>query len=530
MLKHSPSYEAACRSFRWHIPEFYNFAQDLCDIQTHEGVDAWRSAVIVENPDGTTNHLSFYDLHDQSRRLVGALFNRGLLAGERVLVSLPPSTTLILTLVALGKLGAVTVPLPVAQVTPETLQALFLAVPCRAAIVADTLRPVLAQSATELSFILGPAELAQVIAEDDGEFVPEPSHADDPAFLFFDPEIGGRGVVQPHRAVLGNLPAVEFALDFFPRPEDRFWCGVEWLSFEGLMWGVLPALHHGVPLITGPENVPVMDLLARHSVRTVLLSTAALLELTARANRNLLLRSMACFPMVPDPVLLPKISRHFGVVPNGLWGSHLLGAIAAENRRLMDWVPNSVGRMAPGLTVDVVDEDNKRLPADEVGRFALEATTPSAGLGFWNDGSILSTTTEDGLVVGPEQGVRDLDGYLFPEEIGPTVFDLLTLESLLACLPDIAEVALLEDSRTIRAFVVLEKGKRPTPERNEILRSLVGRYHPQHRTPEHIIAVRAFPHDAQGRLDRDALISYIMRLEAPDPEERLSAGPLSRQD
>lgn len=530
MLKYSPSYEAACRSFRWHIPEFYNFALDLCDTQTHEGVDAWRSAVVIEQPDGTVEHLSFYDLHDQSRRLVGALSSRGLVAGERVLVSLRPSAALVLTLIALGKLGAVTVPLPVAQATPENLSILLQAVSCRAAILEDDLRPLLPQAGQALLFTLGPDSLNQAIAEDDGQFAPEPSHADDPAFLFFDPEKGGTGVVQAHRAVLGNLPGVEFALDFFPRPEDRFWCGVDWLSFEGLMWGVLPALHHGVPLIAGPDEIPVLDLLARHGVRTVLISTPRLLDITARANRTLMLRSLACFPVVPEEAFLPKITRHFGVTPNGLWGTPLLGAVAAENRRLMDWVPNAVGRMAPGLTVDVVDDDNHRLPADEIGRFALSTATPSAGLGFWRDGMILSTETDDGLVVGPEQGLRDLDGYIYPEDIGTAVFDTPTLETLLSCLPDIAEVALLDDPRTVRAFVVLAEGNRPTPERNDQLRSLIERYHPRHHAPEHIITVRAFPHDEQGRLDREALISYIMRLDAPDPDERLSAGPLSRQD
>ena len=58
-----------------------------------------------------------------------------------------------------------------------------------------------------------------------------------------------KGALHGHRILLGHLPAVELHHDFFPQPGDVFWTPADWAWIGGLFDALLPALHHGVPVV-----------------------------------------------------------------------------------------------------------------------------------------------------------------------------------------------------------------------------------------------------------------------------------------
>jgi acetyl-CoA synthetase len=49
--------------------------------------------------------------------------------------------------------------------------------------------------------------------------------------------------------LLGHLPGVEMPHDFFPQPGDHFWTPADWAWIGGLFDVLLPAWHHGVPVL-----------------------------------------------------------------------------------------------------------------------------------------------------------------------------------------------------------------------------------------------------------------------------------------
>ena len=61
--------------------------------------------------------------------------------------------------------------------------------------------------------------------------------------------------------------------EFFPQPGDLFWTPADWAWIGGLLDVLLPAWHHGVPVLAyrfrkfDPEDA--FQLMARHGVRNV---------------------------------------------------------------------------------------------------------------------------------------------------------------------------------------------------------------------------------------------------------------------
>ena len=78
--------------------------------------------------------------------------------------------------------------------------------------------------------------------------------ADDPALMIYTSGTTGppKGALHAHRVLLGHLPGVEMPHDFLPQPGDRFWTPADWAWAGGLLDVLLPALHHGVPVVAAP--------------------------------------------------------------------------------------------------------------------------------------------------------------------------------------------------------------------------------------------------------------------------------------
>jgi acetyl-CoA synthetase len=68
--------------------------------------------------------------------------------------------------------------------------------------------------------------------------------------------------------------------EFFPQPGDLFWTPADWAWIRGLIDVLLPAWHHGVPVLA--HRMRKFDaeegfrLMARHGVRNVFMPPTAL--------------------------------------------------------------------------------------------------------------------------------------------------------------------------------------------------------------------------------------------------------------
>ena len=406
MLTAVRSYQEACRTFRWRIPERYNMAFDICDRQTMAGSDGHRTALIVEGCDGAVERYTFHVLRLLSNRLANVLTQRGVVPGDRILVCFPPSVEAAIAILGCLKMGAVAV--PIQPGLDEAAMAWRL-------------------TDSQAVQILSPATSADLWDEmhlADDVFVPYVTGSDDAALLFYDHgQPQPVGVMHAHRGLLGNLPPLEMALGFFPHFGDIFWTASPWMSFEGLLWGVLPAWHHGVTVVASPlpQTPPqALSLMGRHGVRVFYASSTDLLPLAqaASVHPHPLLRAIATGPAPLTAVQHDYVQTVFGFPPHEIWGTIESGAAAANCTELMEVRAGSPGRATPGVTVEAVEPFSGRpLPAETRGMLAVSPGSPGRCLGHWNGPIPEREPYGNGWIPTGISGQRDLDGYIWPQMV-----------------------------------------------------------------------------------------------------------------
>ncbi len=552
MLKTARSYEEACRTFRWRIPDRYNLAFDVCDRQTMAGADGHRTALIVNAADGSGERYTFHMLRLLANRLANVLQAAGIGRGDRVLVSFPASLEAAVAVLAVTRMGAVAVPVPVGFGTAPVA---WRAADCgaKAAVVAGSMAAVTVAAAADaplLGTILaageapaGASEMWAALERAADSFAPQVTAADDAALLFYPADAVGQplGALHAHRALPGNLPAVEFALGFFAQFGDVLWTAADWMSFEGLMWGVLPAWHHGVPVVADAapfEPERALGLMARHGVRAAFLPPAALAELTRAAATipHPIPRALATGPEPLSAALHAEVERIFAVSANEIWGVRETGALAANNAHIMERRIGSPGRAVPGVTVEAADVLRARvLRAGDEGILAAAPGTPGAMLGYWGaDDGERGPRLANGWMPSGWVGMRDLDGYLWPEpaplDDGVVMVDgrrvaLADIEATLVSHSLVAEAAVLAlplatGRVELRAFVVAATGFSADPAAAHELQAWVAAGRAEHEVPHKVEFVGRLPRAADGTIGREELASRPLRLDAPSIDDR----------
>ena len=427
MLKPSRNYEEACRTFRWHIPDRYNLAFDLCDRQTMGGADGHRTALVVDDGFGGVDRYSFAMLRVLTNRVCTVLTEQGVGPGDRVVMSLPPSVEAAALVLAAPRMGAVSMPLPVGLDAAHMIR-LINEADARVAVVTrldfDALMDCRADLTTLNALLVvdgagGEGDFWGLLERASDSFDLALTGANDAALLFH-PFGEPAGILHAHRVVPGNLPAVEFGLGFFAQPGDVLWTSWDWMGFEGLLWAVMPAWHHGVPVIASPhpfEPERALRLMADHGVRTVVLPPDHLSALTSAAfsSSHTMPRAIASGPDPLPPVLHESVERAFGVVASEIWGTCRVGAVAANNAAIMELRYGSPGRAVPGVVVDAVDFEGRRvLGAGNSGLLSVAPNTPGACLGMWGHGPS-AVQVGGGWTNSGWSGSRDLDGYIWPD-------------------------------------------------------------------------------------------------------------------
>lgn len=549
MLKVAKSYEEACRTFRWRVPERYNIAFDVCDRQTMAGADGHRTALTVEAANGSVERYTFLVLRTLSNRLANVLRGVGVEKGDRVLVSCHPSVEAAVSVLAILRMGAVVVPVPPGLGEVPLAWRLADSGAIAAIVHADVAPRLLAarQAAPDMSTILvadravpGCAELWPAMETAGDTFTPEVTEADDPAFLFY-PEHGvGKppGVLHAHRAVPGNLPPVEMALGFFPQTGDVLWTAAEWMGFQGLLWAILPAWHHGVPVVAGPHDLgpdQQLALMGRHGVRAAVIPQPRLMALAeaAMSQPHPIPRALATGPGLLTDAQHRNVQKIFGTDANEIWGGVETGAVAANLSMLMELRPGSPGRATPGVTVEAVDGQGHALRAGTKGMLAVAPGAPGCCLRHWQGADPLHVRLPTGWLATGILGHRDLDGYLWPDDAPMAIEGAMSVGGMLVRLSDVEETlcwhskvaaaAVRLVGSEIKALVVPAQGGAGDLELARDLQAFVATRRAEHEVPRRIEFVQSLPsgNDGNSMLDSDDA-EPPLRLDAPSPEDRLT--------
>ncbi len=534
MLPDGATYDEVQKHFRWDIPERYNIGVDVSD----KWADAEPGRVALEwvLPSGVVSRYSFADLKGLSNRLANLLRANGVERGDRVAVLLPQSLHTAIGHIAIYKLGAIAVPLFTLFGT-EALQ-YRLADSGTCAVVTDAegvakLKDI-RSTLPDLQTIIctdgahGEAiDLQPALAAQSEAFAPVATHADDPALIIYTSGTTGqpKGALHAHRVLLGHLPGVEMSHGFFPRAGDKIWTPADWAWIGGLIDVLLPALHHGVTVVTHRfkkfTGEAAFDLIERHGVRNAFLPPSALKVMKAvpdaEARWQLDMRSVASGGETLGAKLLDWGRRVFGVPINEFYGQTECNMIVSSCATLMDARPGWMGRAVPGHDVEIIDADGTVTPEGTLGSVAVRWPDPVGFLRYWNnEAATAQKFVGDWLVTG-DLGRRSADGWL--QFVGRDD-DIITsagyrigpgeVEDCLLGHPAVQAAGVVgkpdaERTEIVKAYVVLKPDAEPSDALAEALRDHVRTRLAAHEYPREVAFLDALPLTTTGKVIRRVL-------------------------
>lgn len=399
MLQPKDTLDQTRASFNWNIPDRYNIGVDVCD----------RVAALTPNAPAIIDDAvtSFSALKEMSNRIANVLAGT-VCPGDRVAVLLPQSVETAAAHIAILKMGAIAIPL-FTLFGPEALRhrlhdsgTIAVVTNDQCAAVLGKLRADLPELALVLS-VDGPGPnavcLHSAMAEAAPAFLPVDTSADDPAFIIYTSGTTGnpKGALHAHRVLLGHLPGVEMSHDFFPHPGDKIWTPADWAWIGGLLDVLMPALHHGIPVVAHRfakfDPHAAFDLMAKHGVRNAFLPPTALKMMRQVTDLPALnLRSVASGGETLGAELIDWGQRAFGCTINEFYGQTECNMIVSSCAALAPAEPGVMGFAVPGHDVRVL-----ATTGDE-GPIAVRAPDPVMFLRYWNnpDATDAKYVTRDG--------------------------------------------------------------------------------------------------------------------------------------
>ncbi len=533
MLIKAESYEALSQGFRWDIPARYNIGVDACDKWAS---DTARLALIHKRRHGRVERYTFNDIKRLSNRLANALRHHGLEVGDRIGVLLPQAPETAVAHVAAYKLGAIAVPL-FALFGPEALEYRLSDSGAKALITnADGLAKIaeIRGGLPGLDLILsidgtGPGALdfhGELDRASDA-FEPVDTAAEDPAMIIYTSGTTGppKGALHAHRVLLGHLPGVELPQEFLPQPGDLFWTPADWAWIGGLLDVLLPAWHHGVPVLShrfakfDPEAA--FALMAEFGVRNAFMPPTAL-KMMRRVERPRErwaygLRSVGSGGETLGEELLAWGRETFGLTINEFYGQTECNLIVSNCAGLMPVHPGSMGRAVPGHDLAVVDETGSPLPDGEAGIVAVRRPDPVMLLEYWNNPEATAAKFAGDRLLTGDMAWRDGEGYFHFQgrdddvitsggyRIGPGEIEDCLLRHPAVALAAAVGVPDPERTERVKAFLVLKEGRTANADLAREIQDWVKTRLAAHEYPREVEFLEALPMTATGKIMRREL-------------------------
>lgn len=523
-------WEAIRAAHRWVLPAGYNLAEDM--VGKWAASEPERLLLVHLDGAGRTERWTARRLERAACRLANLFRARGLGPGDRIAVLLAQSPDVILTHLAAYKTAAIVVPL-FTLFGPEGLDYRLRQSGARMLVTDMANMAKVAEiraSLPDLETVFttdGPAEGAEDLwalseaARDAAETLP--TGPETPAFISYTSGTTGppKGALHAHRVLIGHLPGVQLAHDFFPQEGDLIWTPADWAWMGGLCNVAMPALRFGVPLLShrmerfDPETA--LSLMAAHGVRNSFLPPTALKMMRAVPEPRRLgarPRTVATGGESMGAELLDWGREAFGLAINEFYGQTECNLVVGNCASVLPVKPGSMGRPYPGSEVAVLDEEGRPLPPGAAGEIAVRRGDAAMFLEYWREpGKTAAKFAGDWMLTGDE-GLVDDEGYLHfasrtddvitssGYRIGPT-----EIEHCLTGHPAVriaACVGVPDPLRTeiVRAYVVLRPGHRGGEAlAAELIAHVRARLSP-HLAPREVRFLDEMPVTATGKIRR----------------------------
>jgi acetyl-CoA synthetase len=514
----------------------------LCDRR-----DGATTALRYEDARGHRQTFTFADLRAHSARFACVLRDVGVARGDRVATLLPKGPELVITTLALWRLGAVHVPLFTAfgpqaiayRVSKSEARVIVTDAGNRAKLdgMADGTATV-DTARVRVVTVAGPGGVpprsgdvpfwnALTAAEPLAESLT--ASGEDLFILLYTSGTTGqpKGVEVPVKALAAFEAYMRFGLDL--RDDDVFWNIADPGWAYGLYYGLIGPLLLGCAtlMVQAPfdaeatyrllEAYGVTNFAAAPTVYRALRAHGAPAGLAARLRLRVL--SSAGEPLNPDVVEWAR--EHLGVPIHDHYGQTELGMVVNNHHAPALQRPlrrGSMGQAMPGFRMVIVDAEGAELPASTEGQLAVDMEqSPLCWFrGYYRDAERTAERFPAGRRYNytSDAASRDDEGYIYFSgrsddvitcagyRIGP-----FEVESALMRHPAVAEAAAVGvpdalRGEVVKAYVVLRTRYAPTAALAEELGSFVKRNLSAHAYPRAIAFVEALPKTPSGKVQR----------------------------
>lgn len=232
---------------------------------------------------------------------------------------------------------------------------------------------------------------------------------------------------------------------------------------------------------------------------------------SGNARFNSLRRAYSAGGALPTSVR-ETFEKRYGVTITQLYGASEIGSVTFARAEDEGFDPNGVGRAMRGVSIRILDENNRAMPGDEEGQVAVAA--PSMMSGYLN---AEASPFVDGHVLTGDLGHIDAHGALVVSgrmklliDVGGLKVNPLEVEKVLMEHPGVAEcvvvpVAITPTVSRLRAVIVARAGAdRPTSgELREYAKSRLSSY----KVPRTFEWRDALPHSDTGKILRHLIQS-----------------------
>ena len=520
-------YQATYSSFQWERPEKYNFVRDV--------LDHWqpsKPALLRVDDDGVEITRTFGEISVASKRLCNVLTDAGVKAGDTVIVMLPRVLPWWETFTAVLRMGAVISPGTV-QLSEKDLEYRINAANATCVVtdranaakvdaVLDRCPPLLARVVTDGQRD-GWIDYGEAVAAASPDFETVDTGADDDAICYFTSGTTGypKLCIHTHSYAIGHRITGEMWLDL--KPEDLHWnlCDTGWGKaayssyFGPWLCGTTLFIHHS----SGFNPRQTLELLEKYPVTTfcgapTIYRMLVLEDLSRYCFDTLRHCAGAGEPLNPE--IIETWKKATGLTIRDGYGQ-TESVILCASFPCIEPRPGSMGKPAPGIDLQVIDDAGAIVAADQEGDIAMRIR-PQPPQGFFreyrNDPERTAATRRGDWYVTGDRAYRDEDGYFWfvsraddvilsaGYRIGP-----FEVESALIEHPAVAESAVVSSpdatrGEVVKAFVVLAPGYQASEELKRELQDHVKQVTAPYKYPRQLEFTTALPKTVSGKIRR----------------------------
>ena len=528
------SYEDYLKNFHVNVPENFNYAFDVLDKIAEAEPD--RVALVWEHVDGREKTLTFGDIAKKSNQAARALQKMGIQKGDAVMLVLKRHYSFWYTIMALHKLGAITVPATHLLTKKDIVYRADAADIKMILAVDDGAFPAHADEAVgdcptleKLVIVDGAREGWEQLDLDGESDAPleRPTLApDDIMLLYFTSGTSGMPKMVAHNFAypLGHIQTAVYwqqCIDggLHLTVSETGWAKSVWGKLYGQWMAGSAVMAYDFEKFI-PKNM--LAILEKHRVTTfcapptiyrfMLLEDVSQYDLSALKHC-----SIAGEPLSPE--LYNKWKEQTGHELYEIYGQTEL-CVTIGTFPWMKICPGSMGKPSPLFDVDLIDDDGNTCPPGVVGEIVVRVRKnppPGMFMGYYRDPERTKSVWSDGIYHTLDLAWRDEWGYFWyvgraddvikssGYRIGP-----FEVESALLEHPAVMETAITAvpdpvRGQAVKATIVLNAGYVPSDELKKELQDHVKRTTAPYKYPRIVEFVSELPKTISGKIRRVAI-------------------------